>query len=200
MGRANRPPTSTEPANLQPSYTILWGGDDLVRTLNDKFADDDGDTLTYSASAQYPGVLRIGIEGADSDKLRIHALNPATSQVTYGVSDGYGGYASKTIDVSGSADAFNGADLSRSVAENSAAGTAVGNPVTGTTTATIKLTSGSDLFADRARPQPPNAFVDRLDHRPDQRQAGRQPGLRDQEPPTPGKVKWTRVNGQEASR
>ena len=130
--RANRPPRSTEAPNLQPSYTLLWGGNDSVRTLNDKFADDDSDTLTYSASAQYPGVLRVGIEGENSDKLRIHVLNPATSTVTYGVSDGYGGYASKTIDVSGSAEAINGADLSRSVAENSAAGTAVGDPVTGT--------------------------------------------------------------------
>ena len=131
-GRANRPPRSTEPANLQPSFTLLWGGNDSVRTLNDKFADDDGDSLTYSASAQYSGVLRVGIEGDDSDQLRIHVLNPATSTVTYAVFDGYGGSASKTIDVSGSADAFNGADLSRSVAENSAAGTAVGDPVTGT--------------------------------------------------------------------
>ena len=131
-GRANRPPQSTEAPNLQPSYTVLWGGADSVRTLNDKFTDYDSDTLTYSASAQYPGVLRVGIEGDNSDKLRIHLLNPATSTVTYGVSDGYGGYASKTIDVSGSADAFNGVELSRSVAENSAAGTAVGDPVTGT--------------------------------------------------------------------
>ncbi len=131
-GRANRPPRSTEAPNLQPSYTLLWGGDDHVRTLNDKFADDDGDTLTYSASAQYPGVLRVGIEGDDSDKLRIHILNPSTSTVTYGVADVYGGYASKTIDVSGSADTFNGANLSRSLVENSAAGTAVGDPVTGT--------------------------------------------------------------------
>jgi len=104
-GRANRPPRSTEAPNLQPSYTLLWGGADSVRTLNDKFADDDSDTLTYAASAQYPGVLRVGIEGDNSDKLRIHVLNPATSTVTYGVSDGYGGYASKTIDVSGSAEA-----------------------------------------------------------------------------------------------
>ena len=131
-GRANRAPRSTEPSNLQPFYTLLWGGEDSIRTLNDKFADDDGDSLTYSASAQYAGVLRLGIEGENSDKLRIHILNPATSTVTYGVSDGYGGYASKTIDVSGSADAFNGAELSRSVAENSPAGTAVGDPVPGT--------------------------------------------------------------------
>ena len=130
--QANQPPRSTEPANLQPSYTVLWGGDDLIRTLNDKFADADGDTLTYAASAQYPGVLKIGIEGANSDKLRIHVLNPATSTVTYAVSDAYGGYASKTIDVSGSADSFNGANLRRNVPENSAAGTAVGDPVTGT--------------------------------------------------------------------
>ena len=131
-GRANRQPRSTEASNLQPSLTLLWGGDDSVRTLNDKFADDDGDSLTYSASAKYPGVVRVGIEGDNSDELRLHVLNPASSSVTYGVHDGYGGYASKTISVSGSAEAFNGADLSRSVAENSAAGTAVGAPVTGT--------------------------------------------------------------------
>ena len=130
-GRANRPPRSTEPANVQPINTLLWGGDDSVRSLNDKFTDDDGDSLTYSAAATHPGIFRVGIEGENSDKLRIHVLNPATSKVTYEASDGYGGYASKTIDVSGSADAFNGADLSRSVAENSAAGTAVGDPVTG---------------------------------------------------------------------
>ena len=41
-------------------YTLLWGGADSIRTLNDKFADDDSDALTYSASAQYPGVLRLG--------------------------------------------------------------------------------------------------------------------------------------------
>ncbi|MYE07093.1 MAG: hypothetical protein F4Y04_07745, partial [Chloroflexi bacterium] len=131
-GRANRPPRSTEASNLQPSYTLLWGGADSVRTLNDKFADDDSDTLTYAASAQYPGVLRVGIEGDNSDKLRIHVLNPATSTVTYGVSDAYGGYASKTIDVSGSAEVLTGSELSRSVAENAAAGTAVGDPVAGT--------------------------------------------------------------------
>ena len=77
-------------------------------------------------------MFRVSIEGENSNKLRIHALNPATSSVTYGVSDAYGGYASKSIDVSGSADSFNGAGLSRSVVENSAAGTAVGDPVTGT--------------------------------------------------------------------
>ena len=152
-GRANRPPRSTEAPNLQPSYTLLWGGDDSVRTLNDKFTDDDGDALTYSASAQYPGVLRVGIEGENSDRLRIHVLNPATSTVTYGVSDGYGGYASKTIDVSGSAEVLTGSELTRSVAENSPAGTAVGDPVPGT-----PYDDGddadrrcADLHAERAR-------------------------------------------------
>ena len=181
-GRANRAPRSTEPSNLQPFLTLLWGGDDSIRTLNDKFADDDGDSLTYSASAQYPGVLRLGIEGENSDKLRIHVLNPATSSVTYRVSDGYGGYASKTIDVSGSAEAFNGADLSRSVAENSAAGTAVGAPVTGT-----PYDDGDDqtddaltLHADR-RGGDLRGLRHRLGHRPDQRQARRPLGLRGQE-------------------
>ena len=127
-------------------------------------------------------MLRVGIEGENSDKLRIHVLNPATSTVTYGVSDGYGGYASKTIDVSGSADAFNGAELTRSVAENSPAGTAVGDPVPGTPyddgddetddALTYTLT-GEAATSERLR--------DRLGHRPDQRQAGRHHRLRDQE-------------------
>ena len=130
-GRANRPPRNTEAPNLQPIFTYLWGGDDGVYAISDKFTDDDGDTLTYSASAKYPGVFRVSTEGSDPVNMRIHVLNPATSPVTYGASDGYGGYASKSVDVSGSADSFNGAGLTRSVLENSTAGTTVGTPVTG---------------------------------------------------------------------
>ncbi|MCY3939010.1 MAG: fibronectin type III domain-containing protein, partial [Chloroflexi bacterium] len=191
-GRANRPPRSTEPANVQPINTLLWGGDDSVRTLSDKFADDDGDSLTYSASAQHPGVLKVGIEGDDSDKLRIHVLNPATSTVTYGASDGYGGYASKTIDVSGSADAFNGADLSRSVAENSAAGTAVGDAVTGnpyngaalTYSLTGEASTSGDFVIDSASGQISVKQGASLDY--------------ETKSSYTGKVKWT-VQGQQAS-
>ena len=125
-GQANRPPRRTALGTLNPSWLIEWGGDDFVRTISGNFTDDDGDTLTYAASAAYPGVFRVGIEGANSDEMRIHVLNPATSRVTYGAHDGFGGYVSEFADVSGFA------NLTRSVAENSGAGTAVGDPVTGT--------------------------------------------------------------------
>ncbi|MDE0195862.1 MAG: fibronectin type III domain-containing protein, partial [bacterium] len=125
-GRANRPPKRTALGTLNPSWLLEWGGDDSVRTISGNFADDDGDTLTYAASAAYPGVFRVGIEGASSDQMRVHVLNPATARVTYGAHDGFGGYVSEFVDVSGFA------NLTMSVAENSGAGTAVGDAVTGT--------------------------------------------------------------------
>ncbi|MDE2640775.1 MAG: fibronectin type III domain-containing protein, partial [Chloroflexota bacterium] len=125
-GRANRPPKRRTPGTLNPSWLLEWGGDDSVRSISGNFADDDGDTLTYAASAAYPGVFRVGIEGASPDQMRIHVLNPATSRVTYGAHDGFGGYVSEFADVSGFA------NVTRSIAENSGAGWAVGDPVTGT--------------------------------------------------------------------
>ena len=125
-GAANTPPRLTALGTLNPAYNLPWGGDDSVQTISGDFSDADGDTLTYSASSAHPGVLTAGIEGDDSDTLRIHVLNPATSTVTYGAHDGYGGYVSQDIDVSGFA------NVTRSVAERSGGGTAVGSPLTGT--------------------------------------------------------------------
>ena len=125
-GRANRPPRRTSPNAPIPFLTLQWGGDDAVRAISAKFADDDGDTLTYSASALNPGILGVSIEGSSPTNLRIKLLNPGTSTVTYGVHDRYGGYISESI--SASSDAL--LILTRSVAENSAAA-AVGAPVTG---------------------------------------------------------------------
>ena len=132
-GAANTPPKLTALGTLNPAYNLPWGGDDSVQTISGDFADADGDTLTYSASSAHPGVLTAGIEGDDADTLRIHVLNPATTKVTYGAHDGYGGYVSQDIDVSG----FK--NVTWSIVENSGGGTAVGSPLTGTPLGTETL-------------------------------------------------------------
>ena len=123
-GQANRPPTASalslsrrhaSPGRASADYDV-----------SDKFEDADGDTLTYSALAAYPGVLTTAITGSDSDTLRVTVLNPASSTVTYAASDAYGGYLARTVTITGTA------SVSRSIAENSVAGTAVGDAVAGT--------------------------------------------------------------------
>ena len=88
----------------------------------------NGDGLTYTVSSTPAGIVTPTIEdGENSAKnLRISVVNPALTTVTYGVHDGYGGYASQNISV------FGFSNVTREVAENSDAGTAVGAAVTGT--------------------------------------------------------------------
>ena len=129
-GTANTPPTATSVA--------LTGGTHAVGTEVDYnetgagavgvlFADADNDTLTYAASAQQPALLGVSLSGAaESAKLRVTVINPGTSAVSYVASDAYGGSVTRTLTLTGTATA------SRSVAENAAAGTKVGAPVTGT--------------------------------------------------------------------
>ena len=87
------------------------------------FTDDDEDSLTYSVSSKYPGIIKAWTEG---DFYYSRAINPASSPITYGASDAYGGYASRTYTETGVA------NVTHIVAENSPAGTNVGLPVTGT--------------------------------------------------------------------
>ncbi len=122
-GRANRPPT-TSGTGLSDASIAVGAASDY--DISDKFTDADSDTLTYLASPAQPGVLTTAITGSDADTLTVTAVNPAATTVTYGVSDGYGGYVSRTVTYTGTA------NVSRSVDENSAVGTAAGDPVTGT--------------------------------------------------------------------
>ena len=122
-GQANTPPSAS--AVSLSDASLNWN-ESADYDISDKFADADGDTLTYSASPQYPGVLTAAITGSDSDMLAVTAVNPASSTVTYGASDGYGGYVSRAVTITGQR------NETRSIAEDSPAGTAVGNPVTGT--------------------------------------------------------------------
>ena len=123
-GRANQPPAAT--AVSLDDDTVPWKKS-ADYDLSDKFEDADSDTLTYSASSEYPGVLTAAITGSNSDTLTVTVVNPsAATTVTYAASDPYGGYISRTVAITGQ-----GA-VTRSVRERSAAGTAVGDPVTGT--------------------------------------------------------------------
>ena len=134
-GRANSPPTVNPAAPAPRShytsrvlYGIRLGGepDHPVDPYESYFLDGDGDTLTYSPSAEHLGILHVALNQRISDLRFLEFLNPSTTTLTDGASDGYGGYVSRTVTVTGK-------DFpTREVAENSPAGTTVGDPVTGT--------------------------------------------------------------------
>ena len=87
------------------------------------FPDDpDGDTLKWVASSTYPGIIWARVENG---RFRMTGVNPGPATVTYGAVDGYGGYTHRTVIITSVA------NLTRSIAENSAAGTAVGRAVVG---------------------------------------------------------------------
>ena len=128
--RANRPPTATSAAfggGTFPVGTIADYKETGQGAVGVLFADADGDTLTYAAAAQHPALLGVSLSGAAGEaKLRATLLNQGSSKLTYTASDAYGGSVTRTATIGITA------KTSRSIAENSAAGTAVGDPVTGT--------------------------------------------------------------------
>ena len=129
-GTANTPPTATS-APFQGGTFPVGSTADYRETgagaLGVLFADGEGDALTYSASAEHPALLGVSLSGAAGEAhLRADLLNPGTSKIHYTATDPYGGAVTRTVTITGTA------DVSRSVAERSPAGTAVGAPVTGT--------------------------------------------------------------------
>ncbi len=91
------------------------------------FSDPDGDALTYSASAERPALVRVSLSGAaGSAVLTANLLNQGASKVLYVASDAYGGQVTRTASLTVTA------KTSREITEGSPAGTAVGDPVTGT--------------------------------------------------------------------
>ena len=127
-GKANSAPTRTLTGRTQGQQVdVPWGGTDDIHPIGKYFADADGDTLTFVATTAHPGIIRLTIEGDDSDKkLRIHFLNPVEVPITFGAHDGYGGYSEDWLTINPIA------NLDRNILENSPAGTLVGDPVTGT--------------------------------------------------------------------
>ncbi|MCY3913002.1 MAG: fibronectin type III domain-containing protein, partial [Chloroflexi bacterium] len=129
-GRANRAPTATSASFLGGTFSVGTKVDYRETgngALGVMFADADGDALTYSAAAQHPALVGVSLSGAAGQAhLRATLLNQGSSKVTYTATDPYGGSVTRTATL------MITAKESRSIAENSAAGTAVGNPVTGT--------------------------------------------------------------------
>ena len=141
FNRTTNTPPRLAAGSLNPTYILELGGSDSVQRIDDEFTDPNGDTLTYKASSTPAGIVTATIEDGEEDgnpikNLRIHLLNPITgaANVTYGAHDGYGGYVFQVISVGGFA------NVTRSVAENSAADTDVGDLVTGTPYGTETLT------------------------------------------------------------
>ncbi|MDE2904878.1 MAG: Ig-like domain-containing protein, partial [Acidobacteriota bacterium] len=125
-GTANRPPQLTE-SSISGSPPKEWGKTGFVTNISQSFSDSDEDTLTYSASFEPAGIIGLTLTPNDSGaRMDLDYLNPGTTTLTYGASDAYGGYASRTTEFTVVANPV------RSVPENSPAGTAVGDPVAGT--------------------------------------------------------------------
>ena len=187
----NTPPRLAS-GSLNPTYILEWGGADRVQRIDDDFTDPNGDSLTYSVSSTPAGIVTATIEDGGTEQsptknLRIHLLNPITgaANVTYGAHDGYGGYVFEVISVGGIS------YMTREVAENSPAGTAVGAPVTGTPygnealyyTLTGEAATSGLFVIDSATGQVSVAEGAALDYEAKNSYTG--------------KVKWT-VNGQAA--
>ena len=86
-GTANTPPnlTTTAIADASTKWFRLRGpGPSLIHNLSTGgyFQDADGDTLSYSASSEYAGVIKAWI--MNDVNLAIQAMNPAAATVTYG--------------------------------------------------------------------------------------------------------------------
>ena len=129
-GTANRPPNaSSTPFNggTFPVGSIATYAEAGQGALGVFFGDAEGDTLTYAASSQHQALLGVSLSGAaGSATLTATLLNPGASTITFTASDPYGGQVTRTTTLTGTPKT-----VARSVAENSAAGTAVGDPVTG---------------------------------------------------------------------
>ena len=129
-GRANRAPNATTTffnGGTFPAGTVATYAESGQGALGPFFADADGDALTYTASSQHPALLGVSLSGtAGSATLTATLLNQGASTITFTATDAFGGQVTRTATITVTA------KTSRSIAENSAAGTAVGAPVTGT--------------------------------------------------------------------
>ena len=124
-GKANSSPSFTGP---QTDITVgagTIGGDPYVLSVAANFSDSDGDSLSFSGSGQYPGVVAVSsVTDGASPGLRLSAVNLGTSEVYFKVSDEYGGSITHTFTFTV------GQQHTLSVPERSVGGTLVGSLVT----------------------------------------------------------------------
>ncbi|WP_420614938.1 cadherin domain-containing protein [Candidatus Palauibacter sp.] len=103
-------------------------GESFKVGLAEYFRDFDLDKLTYTATAVSKGFASFSVEGAE---LTVTGVKKGSTRVDVLASDGHGGSAKQYfgLTVTNGAPSFGADGFEREVAENSAAGTAVGDPV-----------------------------------------------------------------------
>ncbi len=103
-------------------------GESFEVGLAEYFRDFDLDKLTYTATAVSKGFASFSVEGAE---LTVTGVKKGSTRVDVLASDGHGGSAKQYfgLTVTNGAPSFGADGFEREVAENSAAGTAVGDPV-----------------------------------------------------------------------
>ncbi|MDE2668205.1 MAG: cadherin domain-containing protein [Chloroflexota bacterium] len=123
----NRPPWAL---NRIENRTIA-PGERFTVTLTNHFVDTDGDAMSFTATSENPAVASVSVEGGE---LVVLGVARGRVRVAATAHDGLGGATDQPFEVtvtngppSFGADAFE-----REVAENSAAGTEVGDPVAAT--------------------------------------------------------------------
>ena len=111
----------------------LGTGENGSVDIAEHFTDPDGDALTYAVSSSDSSVVTVGVTGSE---VTYTGASAGEATVTVTASDGHGGTAAQDIAVTvtqtNRAPVFGAATFERSVAENTAAGTAVGAAVTAT--------------------------------------------------------------------
>ncbi len=103
-------------------------GESFKVGLAEYFRDFDLDKLTYTATADHRGFASFSVEGAE---LTVTGVKKGSTRVVVLASDGHGGSAKQYfgLTVTNGAPSFGADGFEREVAENSAGGTAVGDPV-----------------------------------------------------------------------
>ena len=139
-GRANSPPYHAPAPPQFPQFSIPWKTDYETPLLG-FFNDADGDPFTYSVESLYPGFIEPWISNGS---VFVRILNPGTSKILITAYDPYGGVGPKLDGAY-----FGLAQVTRSVPENSPAGTAVGQPVKGKPYNGVALSHWLRDFASR---------------------------------------------------
>ena len=142
----NTPPVAV--GSLDP-LTLDHGTSALVE-VSSAFSDPDGDSLAYRASSSDGDVVHVAVRGS---RVGVNGLKRGEATVTVTAEDGHGGTVEQAFEVTvrNAAPRFGLPAYEREVAENSAAGTAVGDPVTAFDTGGDALTysfagQGGDPF------------------------------------------------------
>ncbi len=138
-GRANSPPKLATYPPPYPTFTVSWK-DTYEKELRGHYTDADGDSFTYSVKSLDPGFIEAWISGGS---VFVRILNPGNSKIRITAYDPYGGVGPDLCP-----NYFGLARVTRSVPENSPAGTAVGAPVVGKPYNGVTLSHWLDDIAD----------------------------------------------------